>query len=455
MQRALLTALSFGIVVFASHAQNPQADSLLAEMRKAEEPSGRISLLYKLLYEEPTLTQQQRIHYAKAILDQSKAQQDKVMESVALAELGYLLVFNSDPLQGAEMVHDALEMAEAHGDAQALSIVHLDLSHCMEDQQKAIAHQRIGLDYAERAGDHVTTGWCLQNLANQYAFLRQRDSAMYFAQRAYDLCLSERIEAILPYALVSLSYVHGNLYNEKSFAHEYLKKARACQLAQDNPEIFLYVHHELARFHLMEGRMDSAVHYADLSQAKLAFGAPFHALRTYALYKRIYDGTNADSALKYHRLHDLMTDSMTTLEKRQQLTLLLMKEELEQEDRATARARNLQFALIAVGILAFIIIFLLLSRSIITNTRVISFLGVVALLIVFEFLNLLLHPFLERVTHHSPLLMLLALVCIAALLVPLHHKLEKWATAKLVEKNKAIRLAEAKKTIEKLEQQGP
>jgi hypothetical protein len=47
--------------------------------------------------------------------------------------------------------------------------------------------------------------------------------------------------------------------------------------------------------------------------------------------------------------------------------------------------------------------------------------------------------------------MLLALVCIAALLVPLHHKLEKWATNKLVEKNKAIRLAAAKKTIEELD----
>ena len=75
----------------------------------------------------------------------------------------------------------------------------------------------------------------------------------------------------------------------------------------------------------------------------------------------------------------------------------------------------------------------------------------VALLIVFEFLNLLLHPFLERITYHNPVLMLLALVCIAALLVPLHHKVEKWATAKLVKKNKEIRLANAKKTIEELE----
>ncbi len=47
--------------------------------------------------------------------------------------------------------------------------------------------------------------------------------------------------------------------------------------------------------------------------------------------------------------------------------------------------------------------------------------------------------------------MLLALVCIAALLVPLHHKIEKWAVTKLVEKNKKIRLVNAKKTIEELE----
>ena len=60
--------------------------------------------------------------------------------------------------------------------------------------------------------------------------------------------------------------------------------------------------------------------------------------------------------------------------------------------------------------------------------------------------------FLERVTHHATILMLLAQVCIAALLVPLHHRVEHWATKKLVEKNKQIRLANAKKTIEQLEE---
>jgi len=50
--------------------------------------------------------------------------------------------------------------------------------------------------------------------------------------------------------------------------------------------------------------------------------------------------------------------------------------------------------------------------------------------------------------------MLLALVCIAALLVPLHHRVEKWSTNKLVEKNKQIRLTAAKKTIQELETEG-
>jgi hypothetical protein len=106
-----------------------------------------------------------------------------------------------------------------------------------------------------------------------------------------------------------------------------------------------------------------------------------------------------------------------------------------------------------MGIVTFIILYLLLSRRIITNPKLIEFFGVVALLIAFEFLNLLLHPFLESITHHSPILMLLALVCIASLLVPLHHKIEKWAKIKLVEKNKKIRLASAKKTIEELEKE--
>lgn len=455
MQRALLSTVLFCMAVLTSSAQNPQADSLLAEMRTADGPSERIALMYKLLYEVPSLTQQQRIDCSKAILDMAKQQGDKVMESAALAELGDLLVVNGDRLQGAELGYAALEMGLEHGNEQALALIHVDLSRCMEDHPKAVAQLHTALDLAQRSGDRYCAMWCFGNLSGRYREARQRDSALYYAQRFYDLSLSEGFEYGLPYALGALAMTHYELYAEKGIAYEYLKKARDSRMGKTHPEHFMGIHGLFAKYHLRDGHLDSALHYTDLMRTKERFAPPSNVMWMYALYKDIYAELNSDSAVKYFRLYDTMKDSLTAMGKSQQLSLLLVKKEIEQEEQKASRAQDVQFAFIAVGILVFIIIFLLLSRSIITNTRVISFLGVVALLIVFEFLNLLLHPFLEKVTHHSPLLMLLALVCIAALLVPLHHKLEKWATAKLVEKNKAIRLAEAKKTIEKLEQQGP
>ncbi|HMK06259.1 MAG TPA: hypothetical protein VK476_01935, partial [Flavobacterium sp.] len=59
--------------------------------------------------------------------------------------------------------------------------------------------------------------------------------------------------------------------------------------------------------------------------------------------------------------------------------------------------------------------------------------------------------FLGNLTHHSPIWMLLCMVALASLLIPLHHKLEHFIKHRLTEKNKAIRLAAAKKTIEQLE----
>ena len=79
----------------------------------------------------------------------------------------------------------------------------------------------------------------------------------------------------------------------------------------------------------------------------------------------------------------------------------------------------------------------------------IEIVGVIGLLIVFEFINLVIHPYLVNFTNDSPLLMLLILVLIAAVIVPMHHKLEQWVKHRLVEKNKAVRLAAAKRTIEK------
>jgi NADH:ubiquinone oxidoreductase subunit 6 (subunit J) len=172
----------------------------------------------------------------------------------------------------------------------------------------------------------------------------------------------------------------------------------------------------------------------------------------------IYRNVNVDSAFKYSEMYRTAKDSLFSTKAIQQTQLMTFEEEARKQELGVVTAKdedqrkqNIQYALLALGIITFIILFLVLSRSFIANTKLIEFFGVIALLIVFEFLNLLLHPLLEKITHHTPVFMLFALVCIASLLVPMHHRIEKWATRKLVEKNKQVRLAAAKKTIEELE----
>ena len=165
-----------------------------------------------------------------------------------------------------------------------------------------------------------------------------------------------------------------------------------------------------------------------------------------------------DSAYYYAKMKDALNDSIfnqNNINKIQAMEfneqLRTMEDNAKKAEEALQRKQNIQYALIALGIIIFITFFLLLSRTIIVNERLISFFVILGLLVVFEFINLLIHPWLASFTNESPVLMLVALVVIAALLIPLHHRLERWIKAKVIEKNKAIRLAAAKKTIEMLE----
>jgi hypothetical protein len=49
----------------------------------------------------------------------------------------------------------------------------------------------------------------------------------------------------------------------------------------------------------------------------------------------------------------------------------------------------------------------------------------------FEFISLLIHPYVQEYTHHNVALMYIVLLTIASGLVPLHHKLESYVKEKL------------------------
>lgn len=295
--------------------------------------------------------------------------------------------------------------------------------------------------------------------AEYYAINKKPDSVLHFAQALNEA--NQRRKTYTSQAGPLLySGIAYELEGDQNLAENFYRKAN---VVMDSSHLYpgiLRAKEYFTSFLLRTNQIREAKNHAHelLMLGRQINNDEFKAVGA-RLLRQIYDNQNiSDSGNYYFRMESAIKDSIFSQDNINKLQALEFGEQLRIMDEASKKAaeeeqrkENIQYALITLGIITLIIFYLLLSRSFITNTKAIEFFGVIALLIVFEFLNLLLHPFLERITNHSPGFMLLALVCIGALLVPIHHGLEKWAIKKLVEKNKQIRLAAAKRTIEKLE----
>ena len=327
-----------------------------------------------------------------------------------------------------------------------------------QNYEEGLAYWKRALPIAKQYRDTEIYGAILNNTSDCYLRMSLSDSALYYIQEAVAVDREAKDTSNLSYAVGTMGEIYM-LRNEHDIARPFLNQSVLYSKMKNDGFGVAYSLKSIAESFFATATFDSSIAYA---QQSLFYAQPDYKnimMSSYEwLYKNYEKKNLKDSVYKYYRLAMSTKDSLFTIEKSRNLQsanfqelVRLREKEIEKEKAESDRIHTIQFVLIALGIISFIILFLLLSQGIITNIKLIKLLGVVALLMVFEFFNLLLHPFLERVTNHSLILMLLGLVCIAAILVPLHHKLEKWTTTKLVQKNKQIRLAAAKRTIEKLE----
>ena len=295
-------------------------------------------------------------------------------------------------------------------------------------------------------------------LSKAYLELHRNDSALKYAQESYEAAIKRKEPFPLYLATARLGEVNA-VEGNHSLALEYLRLSLNNSKKDQRFFRIAGAHQQLANEFKNIGARDSCLFHArqafNISKAE---NLPATLLSSSLLLSELYEGVDNTESLYYHKLALAAQDSLFSQEKNHQVEALRFSETLRQQEVEAARKQaeferknNLQYAGIAFGFIVFVIVFLLLSHSIIARPGLIRFLGVLALLIVFEFINLLLGPLVDRVTDRSPILMLITMVCIAAILIPVHHQLDKWVTQKLVEKNKRIRLAAAKKIIASLE----
>ena len=327
------------------------------------------------------------------------------------------------------------------------------------DFEQAISYYKKVIPVAQITGDKKMLSMATNDVSAAYAQVNMPDSGLVYAQQSVAIDYGIDDSKHLCYSLGTLgeNYIAKKEYD---LAMPFVRKAYLLSVQFNDSWPIVWNLNDLAQIFLETSRHDSVRYYAHMA-VKLADEKGFksQSLRAYEYLYRSFEKTDTkDSVYKYFRLAIGTKDSLFTLQKAKDIQATNFREQLrqlesarEKEKAETERRSNIQYAGIAIGLILFISIFLLLSRSIIVNEKWISFLGVLGLLIVFEFVNLFFHPYIARLTNHSPVLMLLMLVAIASLLIPLHHRIEHWIKHKMVEKNKMIRLASAKKTIEQLE----
>ena len=192
---------------------------------------------------------------------------------------------------------------------------------------------------------------------------------------------------------------------------------------------------------------DSALRYARLAfEIARKDGFISRELDAANFISRFYKNNNKlDSAFVYMEQAVMLQDSLKGQSKTREAMIISTNEQIRQTEIAEQKLREKESRLQQLQILAiciFIPIFFILTvavSKIKINKSVVRFMGVVSLLLFFEFLILLLHPLIGQLMHHNKILELLVLVMIGAGLVPLHHKLEHIIIEKLTKEKLEIK----------------
>ena len=465
--KKIITLFCFVATMQMAFAQNSnfRRDSLYKELSQAQTPAGQVEAWSNISEYYGQSGQPDSLQYIteQMLKIASVTHQDSLIAKTYL-QIGNYFSNISDYKQALEYEFKSLSFAEKAKSTTDIWLASKEVGVTFK-QLKNYSEALRYLKKAESLLKEISSdkpqksNRTYSHIAEVFLGLGQPDSALRYVQLTNEVTSKDKDA----YGFARMLYIFANVYKAKAdtdLAESYYKKCIAFSDAENIYLPYITATTDYGQYLFDAGQYNLSKQYAlsgfnKAREAKNKLGI----INAAALLRKVYYAIGQkDSSYYYSDVKDAYSDSVFNEQQRNQIQNLSFSQQIKENEEqarlleeAQQRKQNIQYSLIALGIIILLTLYLLLSRSFITNTKLIEFFGVVALLIVFEFLNLLLHPFLERITHHSPLLMLLALVCIAALLVPLHHKVEHWATAKLVEKNKKIRLASAKKTIEELE----
>lgn len=285
----------------------------------------------------------------------------------------------------------------------------------------------------------------LTNLGETFYRMKKQDSAKQYFSKALSNALQDKDGFHQGAAFLGLGNVYASDGKDSTALINY---RQAIGLLNDgtNNDMLCETALGFANVFQKKAQNDSALHYAMLAfNIALRDGFLSRELDAANFLSRFYKNEKKfDSAFVYMEQAGMLQDSLKGQAKTREAMIISSNEQIRQTEIAEEKLRDketrlqrLQILAICIFIPVFFIITVAVSRIRI-HRNVVRFMGVVSLLLFFEFIILLLHPLIEQLMDHNKVLELLVLVFIGAGLVPLHHKLEHIVIKKLTKDKKIV-----------------
>ncbi len=435
----LLSFLCCSLIVFC---QKAKVDSMAALLAKEKRDTTRVDLLRQMARDMGIYDPDSALTLAYKALSLARSINYLEGESRSLGVLANTFIKIGNYPRALELNIQKLQLEEKRKNPRNLGSVLMNIGVVYVLQEE----YRQALEYYSKSDSVITANnvedlryFSALNLGDVYNRLDRSDSAHHYFTRSLELARREDDGDLIGTSMTGLGHSYLKLGNYPLSLENYRNGIAYLKAANDD-EILCEATLGLANLYEHMRLYDSASYYARFSLF-IAKQDGFLSKELEAaefLTEHYKKEQIIDSAFAYVSYVRGLNDSVNSKSKIRESQVISSNEQFRQlelaEEKRIARAerfKQLQMLLIAIFIPGFFLLTLLLSR-VRLHVKLIRLLGVLSLLFLFEYLTLLLHPTVEKLTHHTPIYEILIFVMLAAILIPLHHRLEHWLIQKLI-----------------------
>lgn len=446
LRHQLYRTILCAVLLFLSSvlaAQQYKVDSMRNQLKTELTDTNRIKLLWQLARDMGGFNPDTAQYLAQQALYLSRKTAYREGESRALGILANTMTKIGNYPRALELNIEKLQIEEKRNKPRNLAsvLMNIGVTYVLQEYYpRALAYYRKA-DSVIRANNLEDMNYYINlNIGDIFNRLEIADSAFLYFNTSLELARKTGDGDLTGTSLTGLGHTYLKKNNYAASEIHY-RNAIPLLAAANDDEILCEAQLGLANLFRQTGRTDSAAVYAAASM-RLSRKAGFLSkeLEAAEFLTALYQqGRNIDSAFFYMNQMRSLNDTLNSKSRIRESQVITSNEqfrqlEMEEQKRKDKeeRKQQLQLLLIAVFIPGFFLLTLILSRVKI-SVKVIRVLGVLSLLFLFEYLTLLLHPRVAAITHHTPLLEILIFVALAAMLIPLHHRLEHWFTRKLIQ----------------------